>query len=44
MKPIKIKNNWMYVSLVNDNYEVVGKCWIQWRTKYQILITYSLLS
>jgi len=35
MKPIKIKNHWMYVSLVNDNYKEVGKGWIQLRTKYQ---------
>ncbi len=44
MNPIFIKNNWMLVLLVDDNYRTVGKGWIQWKKDGKLLITYSLLS
>ena len=44
MKPIKIRNNWMYVSLWNDNYVSIGNGWIRWRGDKKLLIRYSLLS
>ena len=44
MIPIKIKNQWMYVSLVDNNYHEIDKGWIKWRMNDKILIRYSLLS
>ncbi|MBK9257547.1 MAG: hypothetical protein IPM42_18965 [Saprospiraceae bacterium] len=44
MQPLKINQNWMYVSLINDDYETVGKGWIKWNDNGNLMITYSLLS
>ena len=44
MKPLKIKQNWMYVLLLNDSFKETGKGWIKWQEKDKLLITYNLLS
>lgn len=44
MKPSKIEHNWMYVELIDNNFDVVGKGWIQWKNENKLLIRYSLLS
>ena len=44
MKPIKIKNSWMYVELWNDDYTKSGNGWIQWQKDGKLMISYSLLS
>ena len=44
MKPILIKEEWMQIEMFDDNYESIGKGWIQWRNGSELLITYSLLS
>lgn len=44
MKPVMVKDEWMLVELLNDNYDHVGQGWIQWKKDNQLLITYSLLS
>lgn len=44
MQPLIIKDDWMMVRLVNDDYKTVGKGWIQWRKEGYLLISYSLLS
>lgn len=44
MKPKKIAHHWMLVELLNDNFEIVGKGWIQWKNEEKLLIRYSLLS
>lgn len=44
LKPIFVKSEWMQVELWNDNFDKVGKGWIQWRRNGKLLITYSLLS
>lgn len=44
MRPIKIKNEWMEVLLLNDGFKKVGKGWIQWQRNNKLLILYNLLS
>lgn len=44
MKPLRIKSQWMEVLLINDNYEKVGKGWIQWKKDDKMLVMYNLLS
>ncbi len=44
MKPIKIRQNWMNVLLLTDDFEVNGKAWIKWKENGKLLIKYSLLS
>lgn len=44
MKPIRIKQNWMQVNLLNDNFNTVSKGWIKWIENSTLLIAYSLLS
>lgn len=44
MKPIKVKLQWMYVDLITDDYQTVGKAWVQWKKNGKLLITFSLLS
>jgi len=44
MRPSKVKQNWIYVLLVNDGFETVGKGWIKWKENGKLLIKYSLLS
>lgn len=44
MRPLKIKQNWMYVILLTDGFDPVGKGWIKWIQNDKLLITYSLLS
>lgn len=44
MKPLRVQQNWMYVLLLNDGFEVTGKGWIKWQGNNQLLITYNLLS
>ena len=44
MKPLKIKQDWMYVLLLNTNFEATGKGWIKWNSDGKLLIKYSLLS
>jgi len=44
MKPLQIRNEWMHVALLNDDFRTVGKGWVRWRKNGRLLITYSLLS
>ncbi|PNQ75293.1 hypothetical protein C1T31_03940 [Hanstruepera neustonica] len=44
MKPLKVKQSWMYVLLLNNEFETTGKGWIKWKENNQLLITYNLLS
>ena len=44
MKPLQISRAWMYVELVDDDYNSVGKGWIKWMENEKLLIKYSLLS
>lgn len=44
MRPVRIKNNWMMVYLLDSNFKKVDKGWIKWRENEKLLITYSLLS
>lgn len=44
MKPLQVKDDWMMVRLVDDNYKTVAIGWIQWQKNGELLITYSLLS
>ncbi len=44
MRPVKIQQDWMYVYLLSDDFESVGKGWIKWNENGKLLINYSLLS
>ncbi len=44
MKPQRVTHSWMYVELVDNNYNAVGKGWIKWKRNEKLLIEYSLLS
>lgn len=44
MKPLLIEQNWAYVKLVDDSLKEMGKGWIVWKDKGELLVNYSLLS
>jgi len=44
MRPLKVKNEWMHVEFIGDDYDSIGKGWIRWMKDGKLLITYSLLS
>ena len=44
MRPVKIQNDWMYVELMDDNFNKKGNGWIRWTKNSKMLITYNLLS
>lgn len=44
MHPLLVQNDWLYVALIDDNYEENGKGWMRWRKEGKLLISYSLLS
>lgn len=44
MKPLLVRDEWLLVELLNNNYEYAGKGWVQWKRDNQLLILYSLLS
>lgn len=44
MKPLRLRNQWMYVELQNDDFKTVGSGWIRWHTDGELLITYNILS
>jgi len=44
MRPLKIKNEWMEVLLINNDFKKTGKGWIQWKRDEKLLILYNLLS
>ncbi len=44
LRPLHIKNQWMYVALLGNDYKEIGKGWIQWQKDGELQIRYSLLS
>ncbi|WP_158858866.1 hypothetical protein [Lunatibacter salilacus] len=44
MKPLLVRQDWMYVTLLNDNFEPVGKGWVKWKENGELLISYSFFS
>ena len=44
MRPLSVKQNWMQVLLIDDNFNSVGKGWIKWVQHDKLMITYNLLS
>lgn len=44
MQPIMVEEQWMYVKLLDDSLNELGKGWIRWNSDNVFLITYSLLS
>ncbi|MAP56097.1 MAG: hypothetical protein CL605_14490 [Altibacter sp.] len=44
MRPIRVKNDWMEVVLLDDGFQTVGKGWIQWKRDGKLLINFNLLS
>lgn len=44
MRPVRVRQNWMKVNLLDDNFRTIGSGWIKWRKDGEMLISYSLLS
>jgi hypothetical protein len=44
MRPIEVKDDWLQVLLLDDDFKTVGNGWIQWRKDNKLIIAYSLLS
>jgi hypothetical protein len=44
MRPVEIRNEWMYVALQNEDFKEVARGWIRWHKNGKLLISYSLLS
>jgi len=44
MRPVRIKQDWIFVHLLNQDFKKVGKGWIKWYSDEKLLIKYSLLS
>lgn len=44
LSPLEIQDEWMRVQLMDENVNLVGSGWIQWRSGNKLLIEYSLLS
>ncbi|GHB76428.1 hypothetical protein [Persicitalea jodogahamensis] len=44
MRPTLIRDDWMNVHLLDEDFKKVGQGWIRWRADGRLLISYSLLS
>lgn len=44
LKPVLIKDQWMQVELLQDNFEKTGGGWIRWQDGKSLLVSYNLLS
>ncbi|MEX2568796.1 MAG: hypothetical protein WD431_22835 [Cyclobacteriaceae bacterium] len=44
IKPIKIKEDWAEVLLLDGDFKKVGEGWIQWKRDDKMLVQYNLLS
>ena len=43
MKPLLIKDNWLWVSLMDNDFNSTGEGWIRWASDEKLLVSYSLL-
>jgi len=44
MKPLMVRNEWLFVELRNSEMQPAGNGWIRWNSEGKLLISYSLLS
>jgi len=44
LSPIMIKESWIKVNVLNDNYSKIGEGWLRWIENGKLLVSYSLLS
>lgn len=44
MKPIKIKNDWAEVFLLDEQFQNIGKGWILWKRDNKLLVRFNLFS
>jgi hypothetical protein len=44
MQPLQIKGDWMYVLLVDQDFNKTGKGWIQWKRDGKLMVRFNLLS
>ena len=44
LRPIRIKQEWIYVELLNNEFNPNGRGWIRWNKDGYLIIRYSLLS
>lgn len=44
LQPVIVRDRWLKVKLIDDEYNVVDEGWIRWRDENEILIQYNLLS
>jgi hypothetical protein len=43
LSPVMIKDSWIKVNLMDDDFNKVGEAWLQWHSDRKLLIDYSLL-
>jgi len=44
LQPIKIKDQWIEIKILDQSHQALGTGWIRWRSESEILITYDLFS
>jgi len=44
MRPLKVRGNWMHVTLWNSSFKGIGSGWIRWKRDEKLLILYNMLS
>ena len=44
LKPLLVRDQWMKVELISEDYESLGEGWIQWNKDGEMLVIYNLLS
>ncbi|MBL1213231.1 MAG: hypothetical protein HND52_07740 [Ignavibacteriae bacterium] len=44
LRPIRVKQEWIYVELLSDDFKPNGRGWIRWSKDGYLIITYSLFS
>ena len=44
LQALEVRDEWMFVALLNSDFQQIGKGWIQWKSGWKWLIRYSMLS
>ncbi len=44
LSPTMIKESWLKVNLLDEDYNKVGEAWLRWHEEKKLLVSYSLLS
>lgn len=44
LQPLQVKDHWIEVNILDQNYRQLEKAWLRWRSESELLITYDLFS